>query len=68
MLDRTKLHTYAKRNCLNKNCLNKLCGGNRENGGGGLPFKRPHVYIIQTGRETEKFKMAPATFYNHLVS
>ena len=23
-LNRTKLHTYAKLNCLNKNCLSKL--------------------------------------------
>ena len=35
---------------------------------GGLPFKRTRVYIVQTGRETKKFKMAPATFYNHLIS
>ena len=44
------------------------CGGNRENGEGGLPFKRPRVCVIQTGQETKKFKMVPATFYNHLIS
>ena len=44
------------------------CGGNRENREGGLSFKRPRVCVVQTGRETKKFKMAPATFYNHLIS
>ena len=44
------------------------CGGNHENRGGGLLFKRPRMCVIQTGRETKKFKMAPATFYNHLIS
>ena len=35
---------------------------------GGLPFKRPRVCVIQTGQERKKFKMAPVTFYNHLIS
>ena len=44
------------------------CDGNHENGEGSLPFRRPRVCVIQTGKETKKFKMAPVTFYHHLIS
>ena len=44
------------------------CGENCENGEWGLHFKQPHVCIVQSSWETKKFKMVPATFYNHLIS
>ena len=45
------------------------CGENCENGEGGLTFRATsRVHRSESGRETQKFKMAPATFYNHLIS